>query len=160
LTDFDPVAIIGCMNRRFRHILRTAVAIFMVAAVLLPLGGRMCPHCVAASVGLVSAAEQHGSCPNCQQPKSACETPGATRSCCAQKTQQHRGDGPSLCGCGDTSPADRPAASPQIDLNSAQFAIAAPTFVWPESNRLETAPEVAAFAPDVPHRILHCSWLN
>jgi hypothetical protein len=148
------------MSRRIRHILRTAVAIFMVAAVLLPLGGRMCPHCVAASVGLMNSAEQHGSCPNCQQPKSACETPGATRSCCAQM-QHHRGDAPSLCGCGDTSLADRPAASPQIDLNSAQlFAIVAPSFIWPETNRLETAPEVADFAPDVSLRILHCSWLN
>jgi len=160
LTFPSMIAIISGMSRRFRHVLKNGLATLLAMVVLLPLGGRSCPHCAAAVVGLVGAAEQAAGCPHCQRSSSSCNDTQGPSSCCAKNSGSHSSGSPSLCSCGEVSPADKPAAAPKIDLNAAHFyAVAASSCVFPENDSHGTAPEVAAFAPNVPHRILHCSWL-
>ncbi|HEY2881088.1 MAG TPA: hypothetical protein VGJ15_01615 [Pirellulales bacterium] len=87
----------------------------------------------------------------------------ANRSCCQKPDAKQTGPGVGcLCACKGTVPANRPAnqsATTPVDIGFATIAWVTPIDLSAAGSRTNFALSASETAADIPHRILHCSWI-
>ena len=167
------------MYEHLRQFCKWILASMLALAIGLPVGlpndCGLCRACTTAS------SEGHARCPHCGHSMANCGCCHSVQAgsfalgaaCCekpvgyqSQKTTSEKAATGECCRCvcGDTSPADRPLSAPPT-ISTVDVHCLAPAWLdlgqgLTSQQRLVAEFSPAQLTPDIPHRILHCSWLE